>query len=70
MLKQAGNRELKNTTHNTRKGWLVHLNAFSDNLSETAGLPCSDVVRVLKKVGRNFPFWLTVVDKAFNLFSV
>ena len=30
MLKQAGNRELKNTTDNTiaRKGWLVHLNAF------------------------------------------
>ena len=28
MLKQAGNQELKNTTHNTRKGWAVHLNEF------------------------------------------
>ena len=70
MLKQAGNRELKSTTHNTRKGWRVHLNAFFRRSFFNSCFTLFRCRQGLKKVGCNSPFWLTVADKAFNLFSV
>ena len=72
MLKQAGNHELKNTTHNTIRAWRVHLNAFSrqpfskqlfylDQMSSGFFFFKFSIL----KVGHNHSYWLTGVDKVF-----
>ena len=72
MLKQAGNHELKNTTHNTIRACRVHLNAFSrqpfskqlfylDQMSSGVFFFKFSIL----KVGHNHSYWLTEVDKVF-----